>query len=46
LAARRVCTRRVRTELEVAGMNGVKRASFVVRVVQDEQGRVNGIIER
>jgi hypothetical protein len=27
-------------------MSGVKRASFVVRVVQDRQGQVHGVIER
>ena len=27
-------------------MSGVKRASFVVRVVQNGQGQVSGVIER
>jgi hypothetical protein len=27
-------------------MSGVRRVSFVVRVVQDRKGRLNGVIER
>ena len=33
-------------EAEDAGLSQVKRASFVVRVVEDRHGQLSGVIER